>query len=101
LTVYEETLDEDAAPDASEGVILPELSEGEAVDLIKLLPEQHFTQPPRYTEATLVKTLEEYGIGRPALTRQSFRPSSSVAMSKRRTSGSTQPSWARSSTSYW
>ncbi|HXV43229.1 MAG TPA: type I DNA topoisomerase, partial [Anaerolineae bacterium] len=67
LTVYEETLDEDAAPDASEGVILPELSEGDVVDLIKLLPEQHFTQPPpRYTEATLVKTLEEYGIGRPS-----------------------------------
>jgi DNA topoisomerase-1 len=67
LTVYEETLDEDATPDASEGVILPELSEGEAVDLLKLLPEQHFTQPPpRYTEATLVKTLEEYGIGRPS-----------------------------------
>ncbi len=67
LTVYEETLDEDATPDASEGVILPELSEGERVELLKLLPEQHFTQPPpRYTEATLVKTLEEYGIGRPS-----------------------------------
>ncbi|NJN93999.1 MAG: type I DNA topoisomerase [Anaerolineales bacterium] len=67
LTVYEETLDEDATPDASEGVILPELSEGETVELLKLLPEQHFTQPPpRYTEATLVKTLEEYGIGRPS-----------------------------------
>lgn len=67
LTVYEETLDEDATPDASEGVILPELSEGEAVELLRLLPEQHFTQPPpRYTEATLVKTLEEYGIGRPS-----------------------------------
>jgi len=67
LTVYEETLDEDATPDASEGVLLPELSEGETVELLKLLPEQHFTQPPpRYTEATLVKTLEEYGIGRPS-----------------------------------
>ena len=67
LSVYEETLDEDATPDASLGVILPELVAGEAVDLLKLLPEQHFTQPPpRYTEATLVKTLEEYGIGRPS-----------------------------------
>jgi DNA topoisomerase-1 len=67
LTVYEETRDEDAAPDTSEGVILPELTEGEALDLIKLLPEQHFTQPPpRYTEASLVKALEEYGIGRPS-----------------------------------
>ncbi len=46
---------------------LPPLSEGEALDLIQLLPQQHFTQPPpRYSEATLVKALEEYGIGRPS-----------------------------------
>lgn len=67
LTVYEEARDEDAVPDAGEGVILPDLAEGEMVDLVKLLPEQHFTQPPpRYTEASLVKALEEYGIGRPS-----------------------------------
>jgi DNA topoisomerase-1 len=67
LSVYEEARDEDAKPDSSEGVIMPELVVGEKVDLLKLLPEQHFTQPPpRYTEATLVKTLEEYGIGRPS-----------------------------------
>ncbi|HEY6007141.1 MAG TPA: type I DNA topoisomerase [Geobacteraceae bacterium] len=46
---------------------LPPLEEGEKLALVELLPEQHFTQPPpRYTEATLVKTLEEYGIGRPS-----------------------------------
>jgi DNA topoisomerase-1 len=46
---------------------LPPLSEGEDLDLIQLLPQQHFTQPPpRYSEATLVKALEEYGIGRPS-----------------------------------
>jgi DNA topoisomerase-1 len=67
LTVYEESRDEDVAPDTEEGVILPVLSEGEVVDLLKLWPEQHFTQPPpRYTEATLVRALEEYGIGRPS-----------------------------------
>jgi DNA topoisomerase-1 len=67
LTVYEETRDEDAKPDSSEGVILPPLTTDEAVDLLKLLPEQHFSQPPpRYTEASLVKALEEYGIGRPS-----------------------------------
>ncbi|MCB0212333.1 MAG: type I DNA topoisomerase, partial [Anaerolineae bacterium] len=67
LTVYEEARDEDAAPDESEGIILPELDTGEVVDLVELLPNQHFTQPPpRYTEASLVKTLEEYGIGRPS-----------------------------------
>ncbi|MBN1994608.1 MAG: type I DNA topoisomerase [Anaerolineae bacterium] len=67
LTVYEETRDEDEAPDASEGVVLPELAEGEALDLLQLIPEQHFTlPPPRYTEASLVKALEEYGIGRPS-----------------------------------
>ncbi len=67
LSVYEETLDEDATPDKSEGVILPELDADEMLKLLKLLPEQHFTQPPpRYTEATLVKVLEENGIGRPS-----------------------------------
>lgn len=68
LIVYEEAKDEDAVPDEEEeGTILPPLSEGEILDLLRLLPQQHFTQPPpRYTEATLVRTLEEYGIGRPS-----------------------------------
>lgn len=47
--------------------ILPDLGENETVKLNKLIPQQHFTQPlARYSEATLVKTLEEYGIGRPS-----------------------------------
>ena len=67
LTLYEESRDEDALPDSSEGIILPALAEGETVRLLQLLPEQHFTQPPpRFTEASLVKALEENGIGRPS-----------------------------------
>ena len=67
LALYEDTRDEDVLPDEDEGRIIPELSVGEMVDLLRLLPEQHFTQPPpRYTEASLVRTLEEYGIGRPS-----------------------------------
>jgi len=47
--------------------ILPPLVVGEEVDLIQLVPEQHFTQPPpRYSEATLIRALEENGIGRPS-----------------------------------
>ncbi len=47
--------------------ILPDLEKGEAIDLVKLDPKQHFTQPPaRYSEATMVKKLEELGIGRPS-----------------------------------
>ena len=47
--------------------MLPPLEKGQVLTLAALVPEQHFTQPPpRYTEATLVKTLEEYGIGRPS-----------------------------------
>jgi len=47
--------------------ILPPLEEGEEVELIQLIPEQHFTQPPpRYSEATLIRALEENGIGRPS-----------------------------------
>ena len=46
---------------------LPPLEQGNPLDLVKLLPQQHFTQPPpRYSEASLVRTLEEYGIGRPS-----------------------------------
>jgi DNA topoisomerase-1 len=53
--------------DDSENVKIPQLIEGEKLKLKKLEPKQHFTQPPsRYTEATLVKTLEENGIGRPS-----------------------------------
>ncbi len=67
LALYEDARDEDLQPDEDEGRILPDLSVGEILDLIRLLPEQHFTQPPpRYTEASLVRTLEEYGIGRPS-----------------------------------
>ena len=69
LVVYEEARDEDQAPtEEEENVRIPAgISEGQVQRLVKLLPEQHFTQPPpRYSEATLVRTLEEYGIGRPS-----------------------------------
>ena len=46
---------------------LPELDEGDRVELVAIRPEQHFTEPPpRYSEASLVKALEDYGIGRPS-----------------------------------
>ncbi|MBX7212468.1 MAG: type I DNA topoisomerase [Thermoflexales bacterium] len=70
LRVYEEGRDEgDTAGDDEEGRDrrLPSVEVGEVLDLRRLLPEQHFTAPPpRYTEASLVKALEEYGIGRPS-----------------------------------
>ncbi len=68
LVVYEEALDEDYKPEEGENIKIPAgLEEGQPQKLIRLLPEQHFTQPPpRYTEASLVQLLEEYGIGRPS-----------------------------------
>ncbi|HES59253.1 MAG TPA: DNA topoisomerase I [Caldithrix sp.] len=63
--VYHE-IDEDAKIEIEEKT-LPPLKEGENVDLLEIRPEQHFTKPPpRYTEASLVKSLEAYGIGRPS-----------------------------------
>lgn len=66
MSVYLEGAD-DGAVRVDREVLLPALREGMEVDLLKVRPEQHFTEPPpRYNEATLVKTLEEYGIGRPS-----------------------------------
>lgn len=65
LALYQEGEDEAGADDESRR--LPQLSTGESVKLVDVLPQQHFTEPPpRYTEATLVKRLEELGIGRPS-----------------------------------
>ncbi len=62
--VYEESKDEESAELANP---LPSLGEGEKLKLEKLLPDQQFTQPPaRYTEATLIRAMEEKGIGRPS-----------------------------------
>ncbi len=62
--IYQEGIDDGKD---EENKKLPPLSEGEAIDAKKIKPEQHFTEaPPRYSEASLVKRLEELGIGRPS-----------------------------------
>ena len=66
MAVYQEGADDVKGNDDDERM-LPPLEEGKTVKLIKIKPEQHFTEPPpRYTEASLVKALEEHGIGRPS-----------------------------------
>jgi len=66
--VYEESKDEDAPVEEDDGKQkLPEVKQGAKLKLLELKPEQHFTQPPpRYTDASLIKDLEEKGIGRPS-----------------------------------
>jgi DNA topoisomerase-1 len=65
ISVYQEGVD-DAVQDDSDHV-LPPMNEGDRVKLLAVIPSQHFTEPPpRFTEASLVKALEEYGIGRPS-----------------------------------
>ena len=68
LTLYREDVDDSSTPDAEgKGSILPPLSVDEPTPLVSVTPEQHFTQPPpRYSEASLVKKMEELGIGRPS-----------------------------------
>ncbi len=65
IAVYKESKDDNEDDDGDR--LLPEIAEGDIVSLDQLRPEQHFTEPPpRFTEASLVKALEEYGIGRPS-----------------------------------
>ncbi len=67
LAVYEEGRDQKKAEDEDEGRKLPAMQVGEAVPLEAIVADQHFTEPPpRFSEASLVKALEEYGIGRPS-----------------------------------
>ncbi len=66
MAVYLEGRDDEKSSEDDESY-LPPLKEGQQVDLEEIIAGQHFTEPPpRYTEASLVKTLEEYGIGRPS-----------------------------------
>ena len=65
MAVYYEGKDDGGSDDSDR--LLPEVAVGDVISLDELRPEQHFTEPPpRFTEASLVKTLEEYGIGRPS-----------------------------------
>jgi len=67
MAVYQESMDDKKDKSDGDQRMLPELLQGEQVDLLKIRPEQHFTEPPpRFTEASLVKSLEEFGIGRPS-----------------------------------
>jgi len=67
LAVYEEGKDNKSAEDEDEGRKLPAMKPGDRIPLERIVADQHFTQPPpRFTEAALVKALEEYGIGRPS-----------------------------------
>jgi len=87
MAVYQEGMD-DAKSDDSEGKMLPPLKEGDSVKLNAIRTEQHFTEPPpRFSEASLVKALEEYGIGRPstyASIIQTLKDREYVEMDKRR-----------------
>ena len=66
MAVYKEGRDDPGKDDDGDR-LLPNIEEGDTISLDELRPEQHFTEPPpRFTEASLVKTLEEYGIGRPS-----------------------------------
>ena len=68
MVLYQEgTENEKSDKAATKERKLPPLAEGDQVSLLKIRPEQHFTEPPpRFSEASLVKSLEEYGIGRPS-----------------------------------
>jgi len=67
ISVYQEDTDDKKAQDDEPGKMLPPLKEGDTIDLDDVYGDQHFTEPPpRFTEASLVKALEEHDIGRPS-----------------------------------
>jgi DNA topoisomerase-1 len=90
-SVYEESTDD---VEASAETTLPQLAEGDRITVEDVESEQHFTQPPsRYTEASLVRALEEKGIGRPSPTRRPSPPSSPEDMSAAKSAGCIPRSW--------
>jgi len=77
LALYEESVDDDKIDDAED--VLPPLKEGDTPEHMETEPRQHFTQPPpRYTEASLIKAMEERGIGRPS----TYAPTISVVLDR-------------------
>ena len=94
--VYEEVLD-DAVEEKD--ISLPDLEEGMSASLLDVTGEQRFTQPPpRYTEASLVRALEEKGHWPPLHLRPDHLTIITRAMWRARTSASSPRNWARSST---
>jgi DNA topoisomerase-1 len=89
MVLYSEGKDE--AEEEKQAPTLPQLEKGDRLELVGLSPEQHFTQPPpRFTEATLIKTLEQWGIGRPS----TYAPTLSTIQERRyvtKAGGSFQP----------
>ncbi len=66
MAVYREDVDDGKDSDDQQN-LLPEMAKGDVIAIEQIITEQHFTEPPpRYTEASLIKTLEEHGIGRPS-----------------------------------
>ncbi len=66
MAVYREDVDDGKENDDQQN-LLPEMAKGDVITIAQIITEQHFTEPPpRYTEASLIKTLEEHGIGRPS-----------------------------------
>ncbi len=67
MSVYQEGKDDQKKSDKDEQRLLPAMEVGDLITVNEILPEQHFTEPPpRYSEASLIRSLEEYGIGRPS-----------------------------------
>ncbi|GJM77205.1 hypothetical protein HMSSN036_94210 [Paenibacillus macerans] len=100
MKLYVEGNDDGSANDDDK--FLPPLAQGDKLITEEIEPKQHFTQPPpRYTEARLVKTLEELGIGRPSTYAPTLETIQNADTSRLRRRSLCRPSWASWSSSKW
>jgi DNA topoisomerase-1 len=101
MTVYQDTQDNSDKDEENDALLPKNIAKNKNVELLETEAKQSFTKPPaRYNEASLVKELDELGIGRPSTYAQIVSTCSNASMLKNRVKLFLQPNWAKMLTKY-